>query len=209
MRKFITEFIGTFFLVLVVGLAGSISPGFAPIAIGGIVMVMIYAGGHISGAHYNPAVTVAILIRGKMTAPDAIVYIIFQLAAAAVASLIAAKVFAVGGTGASAIAHAGIAKALTAEFLGTFALAYVVLNVATAKNNIGSDHYGISVGFTIVALAYALGGFSGGAFNPAVAVGQMIGGHMAWADTWVYLVGTFGGAIVAAIVFRLNNNTDI
>lgn len=208
MRKFLTEFIGTFFLVLIVGLAGGIAPGFAPIAIGGVIMVMIYAGGHISGAHYNPAVTAAILIRGKIAAPEAIAYIIFQLAAAALASLVAAKIFAAGGNGESAIATGGIAKALTAEFLGTFALAYVVLNVATAKNNIGNDHYGISVGFTIIAIAYTLGSFSGGAFNPAVALGQMIGGHMAWADTWIYLVGSFAGAMVAAIVFRLINNTD-
>ena len=209
MKKFITEFIGTFFLVLVVGLAGTMMPGFAPIAIGSILMVMIYAGGHISGAHYNPAVTLAILVRGKINVPEAIIYMVFQIAGAAAGALVAVKLFAAGGNGASAIADGNVVRGLVAELLGTFALAYVVLNVATAKNLIGNDHYGISVGFTVLAMAYSLGGFSGGAFNPAVAIGQMIGGHMAWADTWIYLVGCFGGAFLAAVVFRVLNSSDI
>lgn len=209
MKKFITEFIGTFFLVLVVGLAGTMPAGFAPIAIGSILMVMVYAGGHISGAHYNPAVSLAVLVRGKINVPEGIIYMVFQIAGAAAGSLVAVKLFAAGGNGASAIADGNTVRALVAELLGTFALAYVVLNVATAKNLIGNDHYGISVGFTVAAMAFALGGFSGGAFNPAVAIGQMIGGHMAWADIWIYLVGCFGGALLAAIVFRVLNNSDI
>jgi aquaporin Z len=208
MKKFITEFIGAFFLVLVVGLAGTMTPGFAPIAIGSILMVMVYAGGHISGGHYNPAVTLSVLIRGKISVSDAAVYMVFQIAGAAAAALAVMKVFHAGGTGASAILDGSVKRALAAEAAGTFALAYVVLNVATAKNNIGNDHYGISVGFTVASMAYALGSFSGGAFNPAVAVGQMIGGHMAWADIWIYLVGCFGGAALAALVFRFNNVED-
>jgi aquaporin Z len=90
MKKYIAEFIGTFFLVLTIGLAviGAGASVIAPLAIGAALMVMIYAGGHISGAHYNPAVTLGILIRGKLNAADVLPYIIAQLAGAAVATVV-------------------------------------------------------------------------------------------------------------------------
>ena len=208
MNKYITEFIGTFFLVMVVGLAGLMPAGMAPVAIGSALMVMIYAGGHISGAHYNPAVTLAVLIRGRIDAMGAVIYVICQLIGAAAGALVAVKIFGAGGDGHSAIADGNTMRGLTAEILGTFALAYVILNVATAKKNSGNSHYGLAIGFTVLAMAYALGGFSGGAFNPAVAIGQCIGGHMAWADIWVYLVGCLGGGILAGIVFKISNADD-
>src|SRR5450631_3295612 len=87
MRKYITEFIGTFFLVLIIGMVVIGGKGnYAPLAIGSVLMVMIFAGGHISGAHYNPAVTFAVLLRGKISVSEAIPYIIIQIAGAVVAS---------------------------------------------------------------------------------------------------------------------------
>jgi aquaporin Z len=210
MRKLITEFIGTFFLVLVIGLvvlSDAGKGGFAPIAIGSVLMVMIFAGAHVSGAHYNPAVTLAVLLRGRIPVKEAIPYMIVQVAGSIVAAfvvqfLLPDKIPAV------ATAMVSTSKALIAEGLGTFALAYVVLNVATAKGTTGNMFYGLSIGFTVLSMAYALGGISGGAFNPAVAVGISTMKLAAWGDFWVYLLGCFGGAALAALVFRINNPED-
>ncbi len=208
MRKLITEFIGTFFLVLTVGMVVAGGKGdFAPIAIGSVLMCMIFAGAHVSGAHYNPAVTLAVLLRGRMPLTDAISYIIVQIlgafAAAGIVTLLLADKIA-----AEPAAIANTSYALIAELLGTFALAYVVLNVATAKGTTGNMFYGLSIGFTVLSMAYALGGVSGGAFNPAVAVGISMLKLVGWNNFWVYLVGCFGGAALAALVFRINNPED-
>jgi aquaporin Z len=199
MKKYITEFIGTFFLVLVIGLTGN------PLAIGAALMVMIYAGGHVSGAHYNPAVTLAVLIRGKISVQDALPYMAFQIAGGLVAALV---VGIYKEAPAEAVQNLDVTKALVAEVLGTFALAYVVLNVATAKANAGNSYYGLAIGFTVLAMAFAFGEHSGGAFNPAVAVGASVMKAFAWKNIWIYLVGCFGGAALAAIVFNMNNADD-
>lgn len=209
MKKYIAEFIGTFFLVLTIGLAVNGGAGtLAPLAIGAVLMVMVYAGGHISGAHYNPAVTLAILVRGRITTAEAIVYMIVQVAAAALAAFAVKYLIGDDKMPAEAAANPDAIKALIAEIAGTFALAYVVLNVATAKANAGNSYYGLAIGFTVTAMAYALGGFSGGAFNPAVAVGVSLMNMAAWPDIWIYLAGCFGGALLAALVFRMLNADD-
>jgi len=199
MRKYITEFIGTFFLVLTVGLTGN------PLAIGAALMVMIYAGGHISGAHYNPAVTLAVLLRGKISGAEAIIYMGVQLAGAITAALI---VIVFKGVPDEATQQLDITKAMIAELLGTFALAYVVLNVATAKANSGNSYFGLAIGFTVLAMAFCFGDFSGGAFNPAVALGASIMKLFAWNNIWIYLVFCFAGGALAAIIFNLNNPDD-
>ena len=209
MKKYITEFIGTFFLVFVIGMVVLGGKGdFAPLAIGSTLMVMIYAGGHISGAHYNPAVTLAVLIRGKISAAEAIIYMIVQIIGACVASLIVMYLMN-DKIAEQAVEMANNSKGLLAEFLGTFALAYVVLNVATAKGTSGNSFYGLAIGFTVLAMAYALGVMSGGAFNPAVAIGISIMKMISWNAIWIYLVGCFGGAALAAVVFRINNPDDL
>ncbi len=199
MKKYITEFIGTFFLVLTIGLTGN------PLAIGAALMVMIYAGGHISGGHYNPAVTAAVLIRGRIAMGEAMVYMGSQLAGAVAAALV---VGIYKEAPAEASQTLDTAKALVAELIGTFALAYVVLNVATAKANNGNSHYGLAIGFTVMAMAFCFGDYSGGAFNPAVAVGASVMKAFAWNNIWIYLAGCFGGAILAALVFKMNNADD-
>lgn len=208
MKKYITEFIGTFFLVLTVGLTviGRIEI-MAAFAIGASLMIMVYAGGHISGGHYNPAVTLAVLIRRRITFADSINYIIAQIAGATAAAFVV-KYFLTTRTPVVAIANPDAIKALVAEFIGTFALAYVVLNVATAKANEGNSYFGLAIGFTVATMIYALGSFSGGAFNPAVAVGACFLKMAAWSDIWSYLVGCFGGGVLAALIFRMNNPDD-
>lgn len=204
MNKYIAEFIGTFFLVLTIGctVIGAGSGVIAPLAIGAALMVMVFAGGHISGAHYNPAVTLGVLIRGKVKATDVVPYIVAQLLAAAAAA--AAVKFLRAGIDVTPIAPK-IGPALLAEFLFTFALVYVVLNSATADGTSGNSFYGLAIGMTVMTGAFAVGDISGGAFNPAVAVGISILGISSWGNIWIYLVANFAAAIVAAIVFNLIN----
>ncbi len=208
MRKLITEFIGTFFLVLVIGMVVTTGKGdFAPVAIGSVLMCMIFAGAHISGAHYNPAVTLAVLLRGRISIKEGIPYMIVQIIGAAAAAYVV-KFLSPDKIPLVASEMTSDLKSVIAEGLGTFALAYVVLNVATAKSTTGNMFYGLSIGFTVLSMAYAFGGISGGAFNPAVAVGISIMHLALWSDYWIYFIGCFGGAAIAALVFRINNPLD-
>lgn len=206
MNKFIVECIGTFFLVLTIGL--TVIPGsagvIAPLAIGSVLMVLVYAGGHISGAHYNPAVTLAVLIRGKCTMADVPVYLTAQILGA-VAGALTAQFLVGSGTAAGAI---DVTKSLIAEFLFTFALAYVVLNVATAKGTSGNSFYGLAIGFVVMAGAFSVGGISGGAFNPAVAIAAPLMGLMDWNNIWIHISADFAGGALAAIVFNILNPDD-
>ncbi len=208
MRKYITEFIGTFFLVLTVGMVVIGGKGdFAPMAIGSVLMVMIFAGGHISGAHYNPAVTLAVLLRGRISLTEAIGYMIVQVSGAVIASVVVMYLLN-DKMPEMAVEMTNSTKGLVAEFLGTFALAYVVLNVATSKETNGNSFYGLAIGFTVLTMAFAFGAVSGGAFNPAVAVGISMLKLASWSSIWIYLIGCFGGASVAALIFRICNPDD-
>jgi len=208
MRKLITEFIGTFFLVVVIGMVVIGGKGdFAPLAIGSVLMCMIFAGAHVSGAHYNPAVTLAVLLRGRISLKEAGAYMIVQIIGA-IASAFVVNFLMPGKMPDVASAMVNTSSSVVAEILGTFALAYVVLNVATAKGTTGNMFYGLSIGFTVLSMAYAFGSISGGAFNPAVAAGISIMRLSAWSHFWVYLVGCFGGAALAALVFRISNPED-
>ena len=204
MNKYIAEFIGTFFLVLTIGCTGigASSGVIAPLAIGAALMVMVFAGGHISGAHYNPAVTLGVLIRGRLNVVDAVPYIAAQLVAAATAAVVVK--FLRAGIDVNPIAPK-IGPALLAEFLFTFALVYVVLNAATAEGTCGNSFYGLAIGMTVMTGAFAVGDISGGAFNPAVAVGISILGISSWGNLWIYLLANFAAAVVAAVVFNLIN----
>ena len=205
MNKYIAEFIGTFFLVLTIGCTG-IGAGtgvIAPLAIGAALMVMVFAGGHISGAHYNPAVTVGVLLRGKVNAADVLPYWIAQFVAAALAAVIVVKFLRAGVPVTPISPHVG--PALLAEFLFTFALVYVVLNTATAEGTSGNSFYGLAIGMTVMTGAFAVGDISGGAFNPAVALGICLLGISSWANIWIYLLADFAAAVVAAVVFQMIN----
>jgi aquaporin Z len=205
--KYLVEFIGTFFLVATIG-GTVLGPGdagaMAPLAIGSALMVMIFAGGHVSGGHYNPAVTLAVFLRGKCPAKDVAPYMVAQILGAVAAAAVMLFLKQPG----KPMENFDVAKALVAEFLYTFALCYVVLNVATAKGTSGNSFYGLAIGFTVLIGAYAVGGISGGAFNPAVAVGITIMGLSAVANIWVFLVANFAGGAAAAFVFKAINPDD-
>jgi aquaporin Z len=207
MQKYLVEFIGTFFLVLTVGMT-VIEPGaggLAPLAIGSALMIMVYAGGHVSGGHYNPAVTTAVWLRGRCPAADVPGYMISQLLGGGAAALL---VLYLKGNPVVTPKELDVFPALVAELVGTFALAYVVLNVATAKATSGNSYYGLAIGFTVTVMAFALGGISGGAFNPAVAVGITVMHLAKTADLWVYLVANLAAGALAALAFKLINPGD-
>jgi len=201
MAKYLTEFISTFFLVLTIGLT-VIEPGagpLAPLAIGSVLMVMIYAGGHVSGAHYNPAVTLAVWLRGQHPTRDVLPYMGVQVLVAIVAGLL---VVVFKPASVVAAAQLDIVAAFLAELVFTFALAYVVLNVATAEETSGNSYFGLAIGFTVLAGAYAVGAISGGAFNPAVAVGVSLMGLSSWVNIWIFLVAELLGGALAAYAFK-------
>lgn len=207
MKKYVVEFIGTFFLIFTIG-SVVLAPGagpFAPLAIGLVLMAMIFAGGHISGAHFNPAVTLGVWIRGKCPTSDVVPYILAQVAAAAVAAWLMHFFKQPGTAGPFAI---GVKAALLAEFLFTFALVWVILNTGTAKGTAGNSFYGLAIGMTVTAGAFAVGGVSGAVFNPAVAVGITLMGLQTWANLWVYLLANFAGGAAAAFTFKLVGNEE-
>ena len=209
MKKTLTEFIGTFFLVLTVGLTVTAGSTFAPLAIGASLMIMVYMGGHISGGHYNPAVSLAAMMRGALPASQYAPYVVAQIAGAVAAALITYVI--TGRTFAPAPgADATTLGALLVEILYTFALCLVVLNTAVSRRTQGNSYYGLAIGFTVVVAAFAGGGISGGAFNPAVGIGPILvnaaigGGSVA--ALWLYIVGPLAGGALAALVFGLQED---
>jgi aquaporin Z len=210
-RKLVTESIGTFFLVLTIGctviLSSDATKGIIPpLAIGSALMVMIFAGGHLSGGHYNPAVTLAVTIRGRHPKTEVVPYWIAQIVGAVLAAVTAS--YLTGGVAKAASPPADVAKAFLAEFLFTFALAYVVLNVATAKATVGNSFYGLAIGFTVLTGAFAVGSISGGAFNPAVAIGAGVMGLIHLPSVWIHIIADLAGGLVAGLIFCFLNPED-
>jgi aquaporin Z len=209
MRKYVTEFIGTFFLVFTIGMTvvghKSDDGVIPPLAIGAALMVMIYAGGHVSGGHYNPAVTLGVFLRGKCPIADVPFYMVAQVLGALAAAFL--TLFLKPGADIAAL-EPDVVRALIVEFLFTFALVYVVLNVATSKETAGNSNYGLAIGFTVLTGAFAVGSISGGAFNPAVAIGIGAMGLVKASSIWVHLVADFAGGAVAAFVFKFLNPDD-
>jgi aquaporin Z len=207
MKKYIAEFIGTFFLVLTIGC--TVIPGAAgvipPVAIGAALMVMVFAAGHLSGGHLNPAVTLAVFIRGRCDAKDVIPYWVAQFVAGVVAALVA--VWLVGKSG-TPMVISNVPQAFVAEFLFTFALAYVVVNAATAKGTANNSFYGLAIGMTVMTGAFAVGSISGGAFNPAVAVGIATMKLVSFSQIWIHLVADLAGGLTAGLAFKFLNPTD-
>ncbi|MCH7563384.1 MAG: aquaporin [Gemmatimonadetes bacterium] len=206
MNRYLTELIGTFFLVLTIGLSVLSGSALAPLAIGSVLMVMVYMGGHISGAHYNPAVSLAILLRGKMDSRDFVPYLIAQVVGATLAA--GAVLMILGSTFAPAPApDASLLAVLLSEFLFTFALALVVLHVATADDTAGNNYYGLAIGCTVMTGTFAVGPVSGAAFNPAVGIGPILmdtlAGEGSMANLWIYLAAPFVGGASAAVAFKI------
>lgn len=205
--KYLYEFIGTFFLVFTVGMTVLNPSGagpWAPLAIGSILAVMVYAGGYVSGGHYNPAVSLAVFLRGRLSSGDLPLYWIAQLIGGAAAAYL--TLYLKGASG-KALELQPV-PALIAEFLFTFALCFVVLNTATARATQGNSYFGFAIGFTVLVGAYAVGAISGGAFNPAVALGITIMNLTKWSSYWIYAVANLAGGALAALVFRAANPKD-
>ncbi|MEU9245774.1 aquaporin [Streptomyces shenzhenensis] len=207
-RKYVTEFIGAFFLTFAVAVAALSGSTFVPLAAGATLMVMIYAGGHISGGHYNPAVTLAVLVRRRIGVRDAAGYWVAQVVGGVVAGIIGRAVVNPAQVRTLTLAGHTEAAAAVAELLITFALCYVVLNVATSKDQPDNGFYGLAIGFTVAAGAFAVGGISGGLFNPAVALGGATAGLFGWSTIWVYLVVQLAAGIAAGLAFLALNPGD-
>jgi aquaporin Z len=213
MRNYLTEFIGTFFLCLTIGLTVLNGTAMAPLAIGASLMVMVYMGGHVSGGHYNPAVSLAVLLRGKMASVGEFLgYVVSQCAGAFVAALVVYVIL--GRTFAPApAATASLTGVLLVELLYTFALALVVLNSAASAKTHGNSFFGIAIGFTVVVAAFAGGPISGGAFNPAVGFGPTLVdtllGSGSLRNLWIYLVAPLAGGALAAAVFGLQEREPV
>lgn len=203
--KLVTELVGTFTFLSVIALSGPIGP-LAPLAIGAALMVMVYMGGHVSGAHYNPAISLAVFLRRKIGAADMVAYWLAQLVGATLAF-----VFGYLVSGQTPGIHPGakfqILQALAVEIAFTAALALVVLNVAATKATQGNSYYGLAIGFTVVVAVFAGGPISGGAFNPAVGFGATLGAALfvrgGWSDLWIYVAGPLIGAAIGTGIHYL------
>lgn len=203
--KLITEFVGTFLFLLCISLSGG-----NPLVIGGALMCMVYMGGHVSGGHFNPAVSLAVMLRGKMDSKDLLPYWAVQIVAGIVAFFVG---WWLSGSAAGIAPVAEVPKAVVVEILFTFMLALTVLNVATAKGTAGNSFYGLAIGFVIIVAASSGGALSGGAFNPAVGIGATVIGAMkgsgGWSHLWIYLVGPLVGGALAAVVFKAMAPDDV
>lgn len=204
-RNAVTEALATFLFVFAIIAAVNSGSPLTPIAIGFTLMVLIYATGHISGAHLNPAVSLGAWIRGALDAAGFVAYVIAQLVGGVLAALLS---FAIWEKPAEAL-QIDVAPAFIVELIVTFILVFVVLNVATSKDNDGNSFYGLAIGGTVVAGAIAVGPISGGGFNPAVALGLSVAGQFDWAFVWLYFLAPLVGGALAALAFRALNTHDL
>lgn len=198
------EFFGTFFLVSGAIFAGAIGATLA-------LLVMIYAGGHISGAHFNPAVSVAMFMRGKITKSELPGYFSAQLLGAIVAAIMIFYGFEKEGftRGCGFLEfETGVFKTALAEVIGTFALAFVILNVATARGTAGNSYFGLAISGTVLAMSLTVGRYSGGIFNPALAFGLGVHKSLCWEVLWMFIIAPVTGGVLAAYAFKFVNGAD-
>jgi aquaporin Z len=213
MKKYIAELIGTFFFALTIFMAiySKVSADLQPLAMGATFIAMIYAMGHVTGAHFNPAVSLAMFIRNKISWQDMSFYIIAQILGGILAAYI--TLFLISGKPlvapiASPPQFFAISQAILAELLGTFALVWVILTMASAKALEGNYFYGFAIGLTVIGMGYALGSVSSGIFNPAIAIGARFAQLGAWSNLWIYLVACPTGGALAAFAYKYLSGED-
>tara|TARA_B100001173_G_scaffold115848_1_gene100448 strand:- start:1022 stop:1636 length:615 start_codon:yes stop_codon:yes gene_type:complete len=199
MKKYLTEFIGTFFLVLIIGLSKN------PLAIGFGLTILVYMGAHISGAHYNPAVSLAMLMRKEININDFIKYISSQVLGASLAAYVISIMMS--NMIVQPDLQEPVAVILIAELLFTYLLVFVILNVATHPNLEGNSFYGFAIGLTVMTGAYCVGPLTGGVFNPAVSIGPSLidlitGNGISQHFLWYYLTAPVVGSVLAVIHFN-------
>ena len=204
--KGLAEFIGTFFLVITIfsTAVAERAADFAPVAIGVMLMVMIYALGYISGAHFNPAVSIGLFVKGDCSKDELPVYLAAQIFAGILGGLIGCHLLASNGEIIQKDFTAGggsLLSVIAAEAMFTFALIYVILNVATEQD--GNQFYGLAIGFTVMAGAFAVGSISLGSFNPAVTTMLLISGKLAIADCWLHFLPQIVAAVVAVYTHKV------
>ena len=199
MKKYLTEFVGTFFLVLIIGLSNN------PLAIGFGLTVLVYMGAHISGAHYNPAVSFAMLLRKEINSSNFFKYLLSQILGAFAAA------FLVSNMSSNMLVQPDLAEPvaiiLVAELIFTYLLVFVILNVATHPNLDGNSFYGFAIGLTVMAGAFCVGPLSGGVFNPAVSIGPSLvdiitENGVSQYFVWYYLTAPMAGSVMAVIHFN-------
>jgi aquaporin Z len=208
--RLLTEFVGTFVFLTTIALSGPTGP-LAPLVIGVALTAMVYMGGHVSGAHYNPAVSFGLFLRKVITPRALFLYWVTQLVAGSLAFVFA---FLIGAHISGIHPGAGVywQAAIAAEIVFTTGLVLVVLNVAATKETAGNSYYGLAIGLTVAAGAFVVGPISGAAFNPAVGfsatLGAVLFSHGTWTDLWIYVIGPFAGAAIAAGVHHLQARRD-
>lgn len=202
LKEVISELLGTALL------ANSVAFGTDALHVGLTLAALVFSLGHISGAQLNPAVTLAVFVRGKISAMKGIYYVLAQVAGAFLGGLIAMPILedAVAGSKISAPAIAsgvGAMSAVSAEALYTMVLALVVLLTATTKSQEGNSFFGLAIGAALTAGAKAVGGISGGALNPAIGLALPVLKDDGLGDVWVYIVGPLVGGLLASGAFYL------
>tara|TARA_Y100000739_G_scaffold140857_1_gene121459 strand:+ start:1169 stop:1831 length:663 start_codon:yes stop_codon:yes gene_type:complete len=212
-QKLIAEFIGTLFLTYTIcltavwGSSGDFHPGFA---IAAILMAMIYSLGYISGAHFNPAVTIGVWIRGSCEKAEVLPYIASQSIAGVFGALLSGYTY----TGeysrgsletTSLLLNSEIHEVLLAEFLFTFALVYVILNVATSDATSGNQYYGVAIASVVFAGAISVGDVSMASFNPAVTISLITVGKLSIAQSWLHFTPHLFAGVLASLAFNKTN----
>jgi len=209
MKKYVVEFIGAFFLVLAVCMTviGGLAD-WAPLAIGVMLTIMVYAGAHVSGGHFNPAVSLAVYLRGKLALGELPAYIFAQGVGGVLAALLSGYLLRGTGIHVDSVLSPSPGPALLAEFLGAFVLCYVFLHVSTARATAGNAYYGVAIGGAMMTAMYTFGSVSDGLFNPAIAIGACTAHIIAWSSIWIYLLATSVAGAVAAFAFNYVNGAD-
>ena len=203
-KKYLAEFIATFTLIFVGAgsiLAGADLVGVA-LAHGLAILTMVYAIGHVSGAHINPAVTIGAWITHKIKSKDAGLYIVSQLLGATVAAFFLTILFVNAGTIGGPALGLGITleQAILAEAIASFFLVFVIFGVAIDKKG-QSSAAGLAIGFVILMDILVIGGLTGGAMNPARAFGPALVSGV-WLNQIVYWIGPIVGGALGALTYN-------